>query len=59
VLSEFAGAATELRHAFLCNPHDPDAVKDALVRAAGVGAVEGRRRMQIMQRYLRVHDVDW
>jgi len=58
VLSEFAGAATELRHAFLCNPHDPDAVKDALVRAAQVGAVEGRRRMRIMQQYLRVHDVD-
>jgi trehalose 6-phosphate synthase len=58
VLSEFAGAAAELRHAFLCNPHDPDAVKDALVRATRVGAVEGRRRMQVMQRYLRVHDVD-
>ena len=33
VLSEFAGAATELRQAFLCNPHDPDDVKDALLRA--------------------------
>ena len=58
VLSEFAGAASELRHAFLCNPHDPDAVKDALMRAIRVGTVEGRRRMQVMQRYLRVHDVD-
>ena len=58
VLSEFAGSANELRHAFLCNPHDPDAVKEALMRAVSVGTVEGRRRMQIMQRYLRVHDVD-
>lgn len=58
VLSEFAGSANELRHAFLCNPHDPDAVKEALMRAISVGTVEGRRRMQIMQRYLRVHDVD-
>ena len=33
VLSEFAGAATELRQAFLCNPHDLDGVKDALLRA--------------------------
>ena len=57
VLSEFAGSANELRHAFLCNPHDPDAVKEALMRAVSVGTVEGRRRMQIMQRYLRVHDV--
>ena len=38
VLSEFAGAANELRHAFLCNPHDPDAVKEALMRAIGVTA---------------------
>ena len=58
VLSEFAGAANELRHAFLCNPHDADAVKDALMRAIHVGKTEGRRRMQIMQRYLRAHDVD-
>ena len=58
VLSEFAGAANELRHAFLCNPHDPDAVKGALMQAIHVGKAEGRRRMQIMQRYLRAHDVD-
>ena len=41
VLSEFAGAANELRHAFLCNPHDPDDVKEALMRAIGV---DRRRR---------------
>ena len=58
VLSEFAGAANELRHAFLCNPHDPDAVKDALMQASHVGKAEGRRRMRTMQRYLRAHDVD-
>jgi trehalose 6-phosphate synthase len=58
VLSEFAGAATELRHAFLCNPHDPDAVKDALVRAVNIDRADGRRRMQVMQRYLRRHDVN-
>jgi trehalose 6-phosphate synthase len=58
VLSEFAGAANELRHAFLCNPHDLDAVKNALMQAIHVGEAEGRRRMQVMQRYLRTHDVD-
>ncbi|MEO5634206.1 trehalose-6-phosphate synthase [Gaiella sp.] len=58
VLSEFAGAANELRHAFLCNPHDLDAVKGALMQAISVGPSDGRRRMQIMQRYLRTHDVD-
>jgi trehalose 6-phosphate synthase len=57
VLSEFAGAATELRQAFLCNPHDPDGVKDALLRAVEVDEVEAGRRMRIMQRHLRTHDV--
>jgi trehalose 6-phosphate synthase len=57
VLSEFAGAATELRQAFLCNPHDPDGVKDALLRAVEVDEVEAARRMRIMHRHLRTHDV--
>ncbi len=57
VLSEFAGAAGELRHAFLCNPHDPDAVKSALVQAVQVDPRDGRRRMRLMQRHLRSHDV--
>ena len=34
VLSEFTGAADELRQAFLVNPHDIDGVKDAIVRGA-------------------------
>jgi len=58
VLSEFAGAATELRQAFLCNPHDPDGVKEALLRAVEVSPTEARRRIRIMQRHLRTHDVD-
>ena len=33
VLSEFTGAAAELRQAYLCNPHDLDSVKDAIVSA--------------------------
>jgi trehalose 6-phosphate synthase len=57
VLSEFAGAATELRQAFLCNPHDPDGVKEALLRAVRVDPAEARRRIRIMQRHLRTHDV--
>jgi trehalose 6-phosphate synthase len=57
VLSEFAGAATELRQAFLCNPHDPDGVKDALLRAVHVDDTEAKRRMRLMQRHLRTHDV--
>jgi trehalose 6-phosphate synthase len=58
VLSEFAGAATELKQAFLCNPYDPEAVKDALLRAVTVDPPEALRRVRIMHRYLRAHDVD-
>ncbi len=58
VLSEFAGAAYELRQAFLCNPHDVDALKDAMVRASSVDFADGSRRMAAMRRYLRSHDVN-
>jgi trehalose 6-phosphate synthase len=57
VLSEFAGAAGELRQAFLCNPHDLQGVKDALVRAVHVDQAEASRRMRAMRRHLRAHDV--
>jgi trehalose 6-phosphate synthase len=60
VLSEFAGAATELRQAFLCYPHDPDGVKEALMRAVAAEPAELRRRIRVMQRHLRTHDVaEW
>lgn len=57
VLSEFAGAAGDLRQAFLVNPYDLDGVKDALVRAATVDPMDGMRRMRAMRRFLRTHDV--
>ncbi len=58
VLSEFAGAAAELRQAYLCNPYDAEGVKEALMRAIHADPAEQRRRMRIMQRHLRTHDVD-
>lgn len=36
VLSEFAGAAPELRWALLVNPHDVDGVAEALEQARGM-----------------------
>jgi trehalose 6-phosphate synthase len=57
VLSEFAGAAGELRQAFLCNPHDLQSVKDSLLRAVQVDQSEASRRMRVMRRHLRAHDV--
>ena len=48
VLSEFTGAAAELRQAYLVNPHDTEGVKDAIEAALSQSAEEGRRRMRAL-----------
>lgn len=58
VLSEFTGAAAELRQAYLTNPHDLDGVKDAIEAALNQTVEEGRRRMRAMRRQVLAHDVD-
>ncbi|OBH10183.1 trehalose-6-phosphate synthase [Mycobacterium sp. E3247] len=58
VLSEFTGAADELRQAYLVNPHDLDGVKDAIEAALNQPVEEGRRRMRSMRRQVLAHDVD-
>jgi trehalose 6-phosphate synthase len=58
VLSEFAGAASELRQAYLTNPHDLDGVKDAIEAALNQTPEEGRRRMRALRRQVLAHDVD-
>ena len=40
VLSEFTGAAAELRQAYLVNPHDLEGVKDAIEAALNQSAEE-------------------
>jgi len=58
VLSEFTGAAAELRQAYLANPHHLDAVKDAIEAALNQTPEEGRRRMRALRRQVLAHDVD-
>jgi trehalose 6-phosphate synthase len=58
VLSEFTGAAAELRQAYLANPHHLEGVKDAIEAALNQTPVEGRRRMRALRRQVLVHDVD-
>ncbi len=58
ILSEFAGAASDLRQAYLVNPHDTDVLKDAMLRAVGADPTDQARRMRAMRRFLRNHDVD-
>ena len=58
VLSEFTGAAAELKQAYLVNPHDTEGVKDAIEAAINQSADEGRRRMLALRRQVLAHDVD-
>jgi len=50
VLSEFAGAAIELRQAILVNPYDIEDVKGAIETAVNLPVSEQRRRMSAMGR---------
>ncbi|HLS48477.1 MAG TPA: trehalose-6-phosphate synthase, partial [Actinomycetaceae bacterium] len=57
VLSEFTGAADELRHALLINPHDIDGMKWAIMRAVNMDRRERRRRMRTLRRRVMSNDV--
>ena len=57
VLSEFAGAADELRQAWLVNPYDINGMKAALLDAYRADAKELTRRMKAMRRTVTQHDV--
>ncbi|MFD4430679.1 trehalose-6-phosphate synthase [Nocardia sp. NPDC058497] len=58
VLSEFTGASAELRQSYLCNPHDLDSVKDAIIGALDDDRDTKRRRMRSMRRQVLTHDVE-
>jgi trehalose 6-phosphate synthase len=58
VLSEFAGAARELRQAYLINPHDIDGLKETMVEAMNAPARIKARRMRLLRRQVFEHDID-
>jgi trehalose 6-phosphate synthase len=57
VLSEFAGAAAELRQAWQVNPYDLNGVKAALLQAYRAEPRDRQRRMRAMRRTVRHADV--
>jgi trehalose 6-phosphate synthase len=60
VLSEFAGAAAELRGAFIINPHDLEGIKEGIRSALNCPKKEGKSRMSRMRRKTLRRDVfDW
>jgi len=57
VLSEFAGAADELRQAWLVNPYDINGMKSALLDAYRAEEKDIARRMRAMRKTVLKHDV--
>jgi trehalose 6-phosphate synthase len=58
VLSEFAGAADELRQAWLVNPYDLNGMKAALLEACLADHREQTRRMKAMRKTVATNDID-
>lgn len=57
VLSEFAGAAEQLRAALLVNPYDLDGVADTIEKAADMSPREQQQRMHRLKRVVSRSDV--
>jgi trehalose 6-phosphate synthase len=58
LLSEFAGAAAELKQAYLVNPYDINGLKETLLRTMHADTKDVQRRMRAMRRYLLDHDIN-
>ncbi|MBA8795791.1 trehalose 6-phosphate synthase [Friedmanniella endophytica] len=58
VLSEFTGAAKELRQAYMVNPYDINGLKDTMVRALTDDPRARARRMKALRKQVFDHDID-
>lgn len=59
ILSEFAGAAEQLKDALLVNPHDVGGMADAIHRALTMPVDERRERWVALDRAVRERDIGW
>ncbi len=57
VLSEFAGAADELRQAFQVNPYDINGLKETMLAAMNADPRDLARRMRSLRKQVRDHDI--
>jgi trehalose 6-phosphate synthase len=58
VLSEFAGAAAELRQAYRVNPYDINGLKETLLEAIQASDKERSRRMKALRKQVVENDID-
>ncbi|MFL5343722.1 MAG: trehalose-phosphatase, partial [Hyalangium sp.] len=59
LLSEFAGAATELHDAVMVNPYDVEGLADSIQQALNMPVEERRKRMQRLRAQVKARDVHW
>ena len=59
ILSQFAGAAEQLKPAVLLNPYDVEQVADAIFKVFRMSDAERRARMKRMRRIVHHEDVFW
>ena len=57
ILSQFAGASSELRDALLVNPYDLDGMAEAVRVAVEITPEERRLRMSRMRQTVREHNI--
>jgi trehalose 6-phosphate synthase len=58
VLSEFAGAASELKSAYQVNPHDINGMKSMMLAAINASPRENSRRMKAMRKQVMENDIE-
>ncbi|MGA8852003.1 MAG: trehalose-6-phosphate synthase [Aeromicrobium sp.] len=58
VLSEFAGAASELKSAYQVNPHDINGLKASLLEAVQSGPRTSAKRMKAMRKQVMENDIE-
>jgi trehalose 6-phosphate synthase len=59
VLSEFTGAAMELREALHCNPFDVEGLAGVIAHALHLDENDRRRRLERMAATVARHDIHW
>jgi len=58
ILSEFAGAADELKRALLINPHDIDGLKETILAAMAMPKRDRQARMRALRKRVLENDVE-
>jgi len=59
ILSEFAGAAEELKEAIIVNPHDIEGVADAIKDALEMSSEERKERFKVLSEKVRKTNINW